>query len=161
MTAFDRAGTEWQRVSPKYVALALVGDVVAVVLLAGVAVVLGFVTDWHWLALAWPLALAAVALVSACFEARRARAIGYRLRDDDLMFRRGLFFSRLVAVPYGRMQLVDVQQGPIARLLGLASVKMVTAAAVTGVAIPGLPMEEAERLRDHLIRLAESRRAGL
>ena len=161
MAALDHPGTTWHRVSPKYVVLELVGDLVWAALMAGAAVVLGAVLGLPWWVWVLPAALAVAALVSGVLAARRARAIGYELRDDDLLFRKGLLFTRLVAVPYGRMQLVDVQQGPLARALGLASVKMVTAAAVTGVQIPGLPVAEAERLRDHLIRVAESRRAGL
>jgi membrane protein YdbS with pleckstrin-like domain len=37
----------------------------------------------------------------------------------------------------------------------------VTAAAATGVTIPGLPEADAEELRDKLVALAETRRAGL
>jgi len=37
----------------------------------------------------------------------------------------------------------------------------VTAAALSGVLIPGLPLAEAEQLRDHLVAVAETRRAGL
>jgi membrane protein YdbS with pleckstrin-like domain len=59
------------------------------------------------------------------------------------------------------MQLVDITRSPVARALGLAELKFVTAAAATGVIIPGLPMDEAEALRDRLVALAESRRAGL
>jgi len=64
-------------------------------------------------------------------------------------------------VPYGRMQLVDITRGPIARALGLADLKVVTAAAASAVTLPGLPIDEAERLRDELVALAETRRAGL
>ena len=77
------------------------------------------------------------------------------------MFRRGILFQRIVSVPYGRMQLVDVNRGPLARAFGLSELKFVTAAAATGVVIPGLPELEAEELRDTLVTLAESRRAGL
>ena len=70
-------------------------------------------------------------------------------------------FQRFVSVPYGRMQLVDITRGPIARWLGLADLKFVTAAAATGVVIPGLPEADADELRDQLVALAESRRAGL
>ena len=55
------------------------------------------------------------------------RAIGYRMREDDLLLRRGILFSRVVAVPYGRMQLVDITRGPVARAFGLAELKLVTA----------------------------------
>ena len=70
-------------------------------------------------------------------------------------------FRRVVAVPYGRMQLVDINRGPLDRAVGLGELKFVTAAASTGVVIPGLPEQDAEELRDTLVALAESRRAGL
>jgi membrane protein YdbS with pleckstrin-like domain len=70
-------------------------------------------------------------------------------------------FQRFVSVPYGRMQLVDINRGPLARAVGLSELKFVTAAASTGVTIPGLPAAVAEELRDRLVSLAESRRAGL
>jgi membrane protein YdbS with pleckstrin-like domain len=59
------------------------------------------------------------------------------------------------------MQLIDVTRGPLARALGLADLKFVTAAAATGVSIPGLADAEATALRDRLVAMAESRRVGL
>ena len=75
--------------------------------------------------------------ISLIIAPRRARSIGYRLRDDDLLFRRGIMFQRFVSVPYGRMQLIDINRGPVGRILGLADLKFVTAAASTGVVDPG------------------------
>jgi membrane protein YdbS with pleckstrin-like domain len=100
-------------------------------------------------------------LVNALLAFRRVRAIGYVLREDDLLFRRGIMFERIVAVPYGRLQLVDVNRGPLLRALGLSTLKFVTASAATGINLPGLPAEEAEALRDRLVALAETRRSGL
>jgi hypothetical protein len=59
------------------------------------------------------------------------------------------------------MQLVDVRRGPLERYLGLATVQLHTAAATTDATIPGLPPEEAARLRDQLAALGEQRSAGL
>lgn len=150
----------WQRVSPRYVVAVLVEALVSGVALAAVCAALALLAGWWW---AWfVLAVVAVGtVVRLVIAPRQARAIGYRLRDDDLLFRRGIMVQRLVAVPYGRMQLIDVTRGPVRRMLGLADLKFVTAAAATGVEIPGLPEDEAERLRDRLVALAESRRAGL
>jgi membrane protein YdbS with pleckstrin-like domain len=67
----------------------------------------------------------------------------------------------MVSVPYGRLQLVDITHGPLDRMLGIAQLKLVTAAASTGVTIPGLPQRDAEQLRDTLIEVAETRRTGL
>lgn len=106
-------------------------------------------------------AVAALLFINAFFAFRRVKAIGYVLREDDLLFRRGILFERFIAVPYGRLQLVDVTRGPLLRSLGLATLKFVTASPATGVKLPGLPLEEAEQLRDRLVKLAETRRSGL
>jgi uncharacterized protein len=46
---------------------------------------------------------------------RRFSAWGYVEREDDLLVRRGVLFSRLSVVPYGRMQFIDVTAGPLER----------------------------------------------
>ncbi len=150
----------WQRVSGRYVVVVIVGSLVGAVVVAAAAVFAWLVLHWWW---AW-IALAvivAVAVVQLVIAPRRARAIGYLLREDDLLIRRGVMFQRFVAVPYGRMQLLDIERGPIDRMLGLAELRFVTAAASSRVSIPGLPESEAARLRDRLVELAESRRTGL
>jgi membrane protein YdbS with pleckstrin-like domain len=110
------------------------------------------------------LLLAAIALASFLgdrFAQRRVRAWAYCERADDLLVRRGVMISRLSVIPYGRMQFIDVIAGPIERAFGLATVRMHTAAASSDARIPGLPHEEAARLRDHLARLGEAKAAGL
>ena len=92
---------------------------------------------------------------------RRVRSYGYAERDDDLLVRSGILFRRLVIVPYGRMQLVDVTAGPIDRMLGVATLQLHTAAATTDATIPGLEEEVAAALRDRLARRGEMRGAGL
>lgn len=150
---------EWCRVSSKYVAVEIVSAAISSVVLLAVPIVLLLIgIDWAWILVAAAAVLAVTLLIVA---PRRARAYGYLLRKDDLLFRRGIMFQRFVSVPYGRMQLIDVTRGPLARALGLADLRFVTAAAATGVSIPGLANREAEQLRDSLVQLAESRRAGL
>ncbi len=97
----------------------------------------------------------------AWFQRRRFDAWGYAEREDDLLIRRGVMFSRLSVIPYGRMQFIDVTAGPLERMLGLATVKMHTAAAASDARIPGLERVEAERLRDRLAELGEAQAAGL
>jgi len=100
-------------------------------------------------------------LVSMIVVPFRVRAMKYRLRDDDFVYRRGIIFQRQVAVPYGRLQLIDVSRGPVARILGLSELRLVTASASSGVVIPGIRRERALELRDDLVAVAETRRAGL
>ena len=97
----------------------------------------------------------------AWFQKRRFDAWGYAEREDDLLVKRGVMFSRLSVIPYGRMQYIDVSAGPLERSFGLATVKMHTAAAASDARIPGLERSEAERLRDRLAQLGEAQAAGL
>jgi membrane protein YdbS with pleckstrin-like domain len=151
---------EWTRVSSKYVVVDLVGTVITAVIMTVASGLPWFFSRLDGF-LVLPILVGAIGLTMAILTPRRVRSIGFQLRDDDLLFRRGLMFQRFVAVPYGRMQLVDINRGPLARGLGLSELKLVTAAAASNVTIPGLPAADAEELRDRLVALAESRRAGL
>ena len=134
------------------------GAFLAIVVAA--ALVGALVLQWTWVWIPAGVVIA-ITLVTLAILPRQARAYGYQLRADDLVFRQGILWQRMVAVPYGRMQLVDITHGPLDRGFGIAQLKLVTAAAATGVTIPGLTQGAAERLRDTLIEVAEPRRTGL
>ena len=157
-TTIDEAS--WTRVSPKYVLVDVVGYLVSGIIFTGVSFLPWLIVrdSYLWIL---PIVVGALSLVFIALTPRRVRSIGYQLRADDLLFRRGLMWQRFVSVPYGRMQLVDINRGPIARALGLCELRFVTAAAASAVVIPGIPEADAEALRDRLVTLAESRRAGL
>jgi membrane protein YdbS with pleckstrin-like domain len=157
---FDPAGIVWTSVSP---ALAKVRRTILLSVLAVTAVasaVIATVSGWGW---AW--ALVALALVGAGWGwwtiGRQVAAWGYAERADDLLIRRGLMFRELVVVPYGRMQFVDVQAGPLERGFGVAQVQLHTASASSDARIPGLNAAEAARLRDRLASRGQARLAGL
>ncbi|WP_163548794.1 PH domain-containing protein [Candidatus Frankia nodulisporulans] len=112
----------------------------------------------------WPLLTGVPIAVAgwAWFAIERVwRAWRYAEREDDLLISRGILIQRLVVVPYGRMQLVDVSAGPLARRFGIAKVQLHTAAATSDAVIPGLRPAEAARLRDALTERGEARSAGL
>ncbi len=126
------------------------------------AVLLLGVPDW----LRWAgLAVAAVLLVAAAWSwpwaERHRRSIGYAEQDDDLLVTRGVMFRRLVAVPYGRMQYVEVSANPVERRLGIATVSLHTASTETAAGIRGLAADEARRLRNRLTELGEAHGAGV
>ncbi|WP_370655339.1 PH domain-containing protein [Microbacterium terrisoli] len=150
----------WYQLARSYVWVRLISVTAMLVLvLVAAAVLTAFVGEpWPWV----PGGIAAVVFaLTAIITPRQARSFGYQLRADDMVFRRGILWQRMVAVPYGRMQLVDITHGPLDRAFGIAHLKLVTAAASTGVEIPGLTQAAAETLRDTLIEVAETRRTGL
>jgi membrane protein YdbS with pleckstrin-like domain len=107
------------------------------------------------------LVLAAVGAWGWWLVGRNWRYWRYAEREDDLLVTNGFMFRRLVVVPYGRMQFVDVTAGPLERRFGIATVQLHTATEATDASIPGLTEEEATRLRDRLAMLGEARSAGL
>lgn len=159
---FSPPGTPWRPVSPQLRRLrrAVLSGLVAsgLVVVAVLAVTLGWPVTWS-------AALAVVLLVVLgagwWLIEHNVRAWGYAERDDDLYIKHGAMFRQLVAVPYGRMQYVDVNAGPFEQMYGIASVRLHTASPRSGAKIPGLPADEAARLRDRLTELGESQAAGL
>lgn len=128
--------------------------------LAIAAAVAGVLIAW-WLAVLG-LAVAVIALIWGLWLIpRNWRAWGYAERDDDLLVKHGVLFRKLSVVPYGRMQFVDVSSGPLERRAGIATVQLHTASPATDARIPGLPPDEAARLRDRLAALGEAHAAGL
>jgi membrane protein YdbS with pleckstrin-like domain len=152
----------WHQISPKYVVAEVLLRVILLVIVAvgAYAATTLMSQPWPW---AWTAAglIAVGILIELVILPRQAKAIGYMLRADDIVFRRGILWQRMIAVPYGRMQLVDITRGPVDRAFGIAKLKLVTAAATTGVEIPGMTEDAAESLRDTLIEVAEMRRTGL
>lgn len=93
---------------------------------------------------------------------RRTRAIAYAMREDDLVLRHGLMFRSFSAVPYGRVQDMTIDEGPIERMFGLSHVTVKTAASATStLTIPGLRTDESARLRAHVMREAAEKMAAL
>lgn len=150
----------WHQISRRYVTVQLISTGAFLALVVAAALVVWLVAGQVWILIPAGLVVV-VTLWTLAILPRQARAYGYQLRADDLVFRRGILWQRMVAVPYGRMQLVDITHGPLDRGFGIAQLKLVTAAAATGVTIPGLSQQGAEQLRDTLIAVAETRRTGL
>lgn len=154
--------------SPKYARVRVVGWAIgAAVTLAilSVPLVLRLTGVWPgypgWLAWGLPAAAVALEILRLSLIPRQVRAIGYAERQDDLLVRSGVLFQKVLVVPYGRMQYVDVAVGPIDRALGLCKVQLHTASSAATPEIPGLTAEEGARLREQLSARGEARLAGL
>jgi len=82
---------------------------------------------------------------------RRYDAWGYRMDEDELAVRHGLLLRSMTLVPFGRVQHIDLAQGPVERAYGLATLVLNTAGTRgAAVRLPGLEREDAERIRDHI-----------
>ena len=95
-----------------------------------------------------PATLLALLLVLV-IPPRRFRRWGYRLDAELLRVVRGRLFHSDTVVPLGRVQHVDVDQGPVARRYGLAMLTVHTAGNHNAsVSLPGLRRDDALAMRE-------------
>jgi len=84
--------------------------------------------------------------------------MAYELHDDELRWKRGVWFRTTGIVPYNRITNLDLRQGPVMRWLGISSISIQTAG-YSGQAVPEIrieAIEHAEELRE-LLRSAVRR----
>ena len=149
------------RFDPKSVtAKRLVGGIWAAALgvVNGVAVLLLVLlaTPPFWLSLglitAWVVIVFPVSALVWFGPAIRFKHASYRVSEQGVQVRDGIFWRSVVNVPRSRVQHTDVSQGPIDRSFGLASLTIHTAGTQqASVPVSGLPLEVANQIRDLLI----------
>ncbi|MCL9997765.1 MAG: PH domain-containing protein [Erythrobacter sp.] len=81
----------------------------------------------------------------------RFNARGYQMGSDRLRVVRGLMFRSDTVVPFGRVQHIDVAQGPLERFFGIATLTLHTAGNHNAsVSLPGLGEELARAMREDI-----------
>jgi membrane protein YdbS with pleckstrin-like domain len=80
----------------------------------------------------------------------------YQVADDALELRHGVVRRVHSAIPYFRVQHIDVAQGPVERAVGLARLVVHTASAGTDATIPGIATGDADGLRRLILARAGS-----
>ncbi len=147
MTADDHAVGERERLHPLFLLTGLGGSLRGA---AGGYAVIGYlaVSGRGGTALFVLGALLAMSLVGVVVYWTRFE---FRVGDDEIRIDSGIFSRTHRSIPFDRVQDVDISQGPVARLLGMAQVKFETGGSAGGGADEGvlaaIPLERAEQLR--------------
>ena len=160
---------QWQPAAPGYLKVRFIHTVAAFVpvLLVGLGLdALAVLTDGP---LGMRILGVLVALVAVFWGGwwllttpRRTRALAYALESNHLMTRRGLVFRSITSIPYGRIQYVDVDSGPLERLSGVSRLTVRTAGEAAGtVVVYGVPNDIVDAVRAELVRRADERMAAL
>lgn len=135
---------------PNYVKVVRLGTVLLALPFTIVALVMELANEWPHGAFLAPVLLVAVYLIIRA-PLRRYQARGYQLGEDRLRVVRGLLFRRDTVVPFGRVQHIDVQQGPLERGYGLATLVLHTAGTHNAsVSLPGLAHDDALAMREEI-----------
>lgn len=78
------------------------------------------------------------------------RRTGYTVADGVALLRRGVVSRELILVPLARLQSVGVTQGPVRRMLRLASARLHTVSGPVTPSLSVLGVDEARRLFDRI-----------
>lgn len=96
-------------------------------------------------------ALAFAAFLVIRIPYSRFNARGYQISADRLRVVRGVLWRSDTVVPFGRVQHIDVDQGPIERALDIATLTLHTAGSHNAsVSLPGLGHELAVQMREEI-----------
>ncbi|WP_082701043.1 PH domain-containing protein [Erythrobacter sp. YT30] len=146
--------TELTKLDPNYVpALRLTAMVSSVPLLFGALMAEAvFVPE-----LGIPSGIVGLVVLIACafwiirIPTRRYAARGYQISVDRLRVVRGILWHSDTIVPFGRVQHIDVDQGPIERFFNIATLTVHTAGSHNAsVQLPGLNHELAKDMREEI-----------
>ncbi|MDR1852524.1 MAG: PH domain-containing protein [Propionibacteriaceae bacterium] len=155
----------WKTLPPEALKVRTIGACIrwAIVTLAvvGIAVwiVLGTGSDQYWIIAVTTAAMVVLSAYRVVRNRTWVRRFRYCERAEDLVVDSGLFTRTTEIFPYGRMQVVKVESGPVVRHYGLAEVNLITAGGNGN--IPYLRADEAEAMRDRLIALGEAQATPL
>jgi len=73
------------------------------------------------------LPIVAVLIFTAYWIPKYYDSIVYKLTENEIIWKRGVWFKNTGIVPYNRITNIDITQGPISRELGIAALKIQTA----------------------------------
>lgn len=122
-------------------------------ILAAVAIVGGFLFD-KWRISLWAAAVLflVVLVVMLAATGKIYEFMGYAIRENDICMRRGLFLKKHIVVPFNRIQHITVEQGPLARAFGLASLKVYSAAGeLNDFVLDGITKERADEMKQYIL----------
>jgi len=140
---------QWKELDPTYKRLRQVQSALALLL---VALPLAFVTVVAGIpvlpaTIIWSLWLV-VLIVSLIWPTIAIPKRGYVIRDKDILFRKGVVWRSVTAVPFNRIQHVETSNTPLDRKFDLATLQLFTAGGSSGdLKIDGLSASVAEQLR--------------
>jgi uncharacterized protein len=102
--------------------------------------------------LPWTAGVAALGWHGHRWPAIDYRHASYRIDDQCLEIRRGVYWRTVITVPRSRVQHTDVSQGPLERRFGLGTLVVYTAGTDHArVRLGGLEHARALRIREHLL----------
>lgn len=144
-----------QNVSPKYKSIHHMYSIVFALVLGGITISISMGVEevstlflFMGVSVAVLLAIARILFIHLAYPWK-----GYAVRERDVLYQSGLIWRKLVVIPFSRIQHGELSEGIVDRQFGLAKLRLYTAGGSSSdLSIPAIPKEEAERLREFIMK---------
>ena len=149
----DLEDLDWQSMHPKFVRRQQIehGLFALLPLTGAIIFTLNLSLFFKQSVLLWTIAIGFL-LASVIWPAISVPRRGYTVRDKDIVFKSGVIWRSLTAIPFNRVQHVETSSTPLDRKFGLANLQIFTAGGSGGdLKIAGLGAETAEQLRVYIL----------
>ena len=149
----DMAELDWERLHPHFVRRMQVQNaLIAIGPIAGATIFSILLHDLLIPTILFWLIVIGFSITLLTWPAISVPRCGYVVRDRDIVFRSGVLWRSVTAVPYNRIQHVETSNTPLDRKFGVATLKLFTAGGSGGdLKIDGLDADIAEQLRVHIL----------
>ncbi len=144
----------YESLEPKYLNTNIITTLIIWFIIMTIIIVVSFFADFiqenRWNILG---AISLIFILILILEYFGFKFKGYALRQKDISYKRGLIWREITALPFNRVQHCEINEGPIDRMFGLASIKIFTAGGSSSdLEIPGLSKSNAELIKSFIIK---------
>jgi membrane protein YdbS with pleckstrin-like domain len=136
----DWQDVQFEHISPKYKTVVLIQYVILIAVFLVILFGILWINDDPWnttylYILFGGLGFFTLLLTLSMWS---MRYWGYALRDQDVLYRSGIFTKSVKIIPFKQIQHVDIKEGAVSRLFNLSSIELHTAGAGEGLKVPGI-----------------------
>lgn len=145
------------KLDPRFRRVLIIRALIWGLLLIPAALVADFALD-EFPNVLWIPAVLLTLFLAGFLPFRRYRSRGYRMGEEELRTVQGVWSHWDITVPFGRVQHLDVHQGPLERANGIATLVLHTAGTEgASVSLEGLAYEDAIAMRDTIRDVVQAR----
>jgi len=149
---------KWEPLHPRYARAIRVASAAILVTMAITIAVLSYALSIPLVpVVVLYLALLLAVVIAMIWPGIAVQRRGYVLRDKDILFRKGVIWHSVTAIPFNRIQHVETSSTPLERRFDLGTLQLFTAGGSGGdLKIGGLGTDIAEKLRVFVLSKAGS-----
>lgn len=141
---------KFDHLDKKYKKVQVIGITLSYLILMGLSLFL-LLTERIWWCISFEIILAIALVINLSIISRAYQIKGYALREHDITYRSGLFFTKTTTIPFSRIQQVTIKQNPIPKICHLYAVEIVNGAqGFSSFIIPGLTEIKAKQIKNLL-----------